>query len=235
MQTSIVVDDDYSSLELISEYIDLQPNIKLIKTFSDPLLGLKAINELLKPVDILFLDVEMPKMNGIELAKLTKHKARKLIFTSAHTKYAFDSYEVQANAYLLKPFSYSKFSQTLKEVLQVEKNHFNQKVDQDFILLKSTSQNVKFIRVNIRTIIAMESQNKEVKIYTSDEIIFAYSSLSKLLKLLEHTDNFSQIHKSFIISQNHIKGIERKYVLLANDLKIPIGRMYKDFYYKILE
>jgi DNA-binding LytR/AlgR family response regulator len=230
MHTSLVIDDDFSSLEIISEYISSQPSIKLINTFSDPLLALKEIKKLTKPIDLLFIDIEMPMMNGIELAKLIQHKARILIFTTAHTKYAFDSYELKADAYLLKPFSKSKFVQTLKTVLFKAKNYLYPKVDHDFILLKSKDQKTKFIKINLKDIIAAESQNKEIKIYTSDEIIFANNSLSHILKLLEHIDNFVQIHKSYIVSQNHIKGIERKYVLLSNNLKIPIGRTYKKFY-----
>ncbi|MCX2584705.1 LytR/AlgR family response regulator transcription factor [Pedobacter sp. MR22-3] len=230
MHTSLVVDDDLSSLEIISEYISSQSNIKLIKTFSDPLLALKEIKKLTKPIDILFIDIEMPMMNGIELAKLIKHKARILIFTTAHTKYAFDSYELKADGYLLKPFSSSKFSQTLKTILSETKNYLYQKTERDFVILKSKDQKTKFIKTHLKDIIAIESQNKEIKIYTSDEIIFAYNSLSHILKLIEHIDNFVQIHKSYIVSQNHIKGIERKYVLLSNNLKIPIGRTYKKFY-----
>ncbi|MGO4879062.1 LytR/AlgR family response regulator transcription factor [Pedobacter psychrotolerans] len=230
MHTSLVVDDDLSSLEIISEYISSQSNIKLIKTFSDPLLALKEIKKLTKPIDILFIDIEMPMMNGIELAKLIKHKARILIFTTAHTKYAFDSYELKADGYLLKPFSSSKFSQTLKTILSENKNYLYQKTERDFVILKSKDQKTKFIKTHLKDIIAIESQNKEIKIYTSDEIIFAYNSLSHILKLIEHIDNFVQIHKSYIVSQNHIKGIERKYVLLSNNLKIPIGRTYKKFY-----
>src|SRR4051812_21385318 len=105
MYTSLVVDDDFSSLEIIYEYISSQPNIKLIGTFSDPVSALAAIEKLTLPIDILFIDIEMPALNGIELAKLIKHKVKKLIFTTAHTKYAFDSYELKADAYLLKPFS----------------------------------------------------------------------------------------------------------------------------------
>ncbi|MFC4143493.1 LytR/AlgR family response regulator transcription factor [Pedobacter mendelii] len=235
MFTSAVVDDDYSSLELISEYIQLHPNVKLVKMFSDPLLCLKGINESLRPIDILFVDIEMPNINGIELARLVRHKVKTLIFTSAHTKYAFDSYEVKADAYLLKPFSYLKFSQTVDEVLQEEKINFKQYITHDFILINSKRYNAKYTKVYLSSIIAIESQNQEVKICTSDDVIFANHSLSGILKLLEQTDNFVQVHKSFVISQNHIKGIERKYVLLTNNLKIPIGRKYKEFYDKIFK
>jgi DNA-binding LytR/AlgR family response regulator len=233
MFTSIVVDDDFSSLEIISEYISAQPNIKLIDTFSNSIRALATIEKLTIPIDILFVDIEMPELNGIELAKLIKHKVKKLIFTTAHTKYAFDSYELKADAYLLKPFSIKKFLQTLNTVLYENKEHPSQNIDMHFILLKSRDQKTKFVKVNLKEIIAVESQNKEIKIYTSSEVIFVCNSLSGMLKLLEHDDNFIQIHKSFIISQNHIKGIERKYVLLTNNLKLPIGRVYKGFYDKI--
>ncbi len=231
MYTSIVVDDESAALELISDYIGVQPNLELSRTFSDPLTALAEINKLSTPVDILFVDIEMPKMNGINLASLLKHKTRKLIFTTAHTKYAFESYELEADGYLLKPFSHLKFTQLLERIL-TEPNIqiIPKKNTHDFILLKSQGHKKKYIKILTSNIIAIESQNKEVKIYTGSEIIFAHVALTTMLKSLMHLDNFVQIHKSFVISKYNIKGIERKFVILDNGLKLPIGRAYKEFY-----
>ncbi len=231
MYTSIIIDDESSSLDLISDYINLHSGITVINTFSNPLLALNEIRKLINPIDILFIDIEMPTMSGIELAALVKHKIRKLIFITAHTKYAYDSYELDADGYLLKPFSQLKFSQILGKILPRLDNQMVHKTDgENFILLKSKDQRNKLIRINLIDIVAIESQDKDIKLYMTNDVVFARSSLLKMIKILEHSKNFVRIHKSFIISQLHIKSIERKYVFLNLNLKLPIGRLYKDFY-----
>jgi len=233
--TSIIIDDESSSLELISDYMRSHDDIKVIHKFNNPLIALSEIRKLSTPIDILFIDIEMPSMSGIELATLVKHKIRKLIFITAHTKYAYDTYELNADGYLLKPFSELKFSQILKKILPSSDDQTALPMESNnFLLLKLKNQRNKLIRINLNDIIAIESQDKEVKVYmTNNQAILVRSSLLHMIKLLEHKKNFIRIHKSFIISQQHIKEIERKYVFLSMNLKLPIGRLYKDFYRQI--
>ncbi|WP_029286092.1 LytTR family DNA-binding domain-containing protein [Pedobacter sp. R20-19] len=233
--TSIIIDDESSSLDLISDYMRSHNDIKVIHKFNNPLMALSEIRKLSAPIDILFIDIEMPSMSGIELATLIKHKIKKLIFITAHTKYAYDTYELNADGYLLKPFSELKFSQILNKILPPPDDQILwAKENNNFILLKVKNQRNKLIRINLNDVIAIESQDKEIKVYMmNNEAILARSSLLQMIKLLEHKKDFIRIHKSFIISQQHIKGIERKYVFLSMNLKLPIGRLYKDFYRQI--
>ncbi|RZL60106.1 MAG: response regulator, partial [Pedobacter sp.] len=85
MFTCIAIDDEFSALELLTDYIAEVPQFKLLKTYSNPLLALAAIEKAVKPIDIVFLDIEMPEMNGLELAKLIRHKINKLVFTTAYS------------------------------------------------------------------------------------------------------------------------------------------------------
>jgi DNA-binding LytR/AlgR family response regulator len=94
MYTCLAIDDEFPALEIIIDYIALQPKLKLLKSYSSAPTALKEIENLKKPVDVIFLDIEMPTMNGLELARLIKHKTNKLVFTTAHANYAIHSYEM---------------------------------------------------------------------------------------------------------------------------------------------
>jgi DNA-binding LytR/AlgR family response regulator len=232
MYTCLAIDDEFSALEIITDYIALQPELKLLKSYSSALMALKEIENLKKPVDLIFLDIEMPTMNGIELAKLIKHKTNKLVFTTAYANYAIHSYELEADAFLLKPFSQAKFDQIIRRLFSNSSNVQTEKAN-DFILLKSDEQRNRLIKIKLDKIYAIEAQERLTKIYIENEVIFSRSSFSEALALLTKNRGFSQIHRSFIIAESQIKTLERSYVILNNNIRISIGRKYLDFYHKM--
>jgi len=232
MYTCLAIDDEFSALEIITDYIALQPELKLLKSYSSAPTALKEIENLKKRVDVIFLDIEMPTLNGIELARLIKHKTNKLVFTTAHANYAIHSYELEADAFLLKPFSQQKFDQIIKRLFSNSSNVQAEKSN-DFILLKSDEQKNRFIKIKLDKIYAVEAQERLTKIYLENEVIFSRSSFSEALALLTTNTGFSQIHRSFIIAESQIKTLERLYVILNNNIRISIGRKYLDFYHKM--
>jgi DNA-binding LytR/AlgR family response regulator len=230
MYTCFAIDDEFSALELLSDYIALTPELKLLKTFSNPLIALAEILKLKRPVDIVFLDIEMQEMNGIELASLIKHKTNKFVFTTGFANYAVDSYELEADGFLLKPISPVKFFQTVKRLFPVYEIH-NKRDYNDMLIVKSPEQRNRLLNIRVADIIAVEAQERATKIYTTKEIIHSRSTLSEVLSLLSHKRGFFQIHRSFIIAESHIRTLERSYLILSNELRIPIGRKYTGFYY----
>lgn len=231
MYTCFAVDDQFLSLEILTNHIKLQPELKLIKTFTNPLVVLEEIKKLNKPIDIIFLDIEMPEMNGIDLAKLIRNKTNKLVFTTAYSKYAIDSYEIEADGFLLKPISLSRFTKITKKLFLDPIN--NLKHTESFIIVKSREQRNRFIKIKTADIIAIEANERTTKIYTIDEIINSNSSLSEVSELLAFERNFHRIHRSFIISGNHVRTLERTFVIQSNGLKISIGRRYAEIYYEL--
>ncbi|MFD2286453.1 response regulator [Pedobacter petrophilus] len=231
MYTCLAIDDEFSALEILTSYIAEQTNLKLIKAYSNPLIALSEITKRTKPVDIIFLDIEMPGINGLELAELIKHQTKKLIFTTAHANYAINSYELNADDFLLKPISQSKFERATTNLFS--NDEIVHPPENEFILIKSKMQRNQLIKLKIADAIAIEAQEKGTKIYTKNEVIFSNSSLSEIAIFLLKVKAFSQIHRSFIISENKIKILERSHVVLSNDLKISIGRKYADFYHKM--
>jgi DNA-binding LytR/AlgR family response regulator len=232
MYTCLAIDDELASLKILTYYIELQPELDLIKAFTNPIVALNEIKKLNTIVDIIFLDIEMPDINGIELAKLIRHKTKKLVFTTAFSSYAINSYELEADGFLLKPISLVRFDQTTKKLFSSldirSKDHLEY-----FIVVKSIEQRNRFVKIRIGDIIAVEAQERTTKIYTKEEIINSNSSLAKVSELLVFEKTFHRIHRSFIISENHLKTLERTFVILSNSLKISIGRRYSELYYKL--
>lgn len=232
MYTCLAIDDELSAIEIITDYVAAQPQLKLLKSYSIAETALKEIENLKKPVDVIFLDIEMPSMNGIELAKLIKHKTHKLVFVTSHSAYAIDSYELEADAFLLKPFSQGKFDQTVKKLFSTTPSTQVDKVD-DFILLKSIEQRNRFIKIKLDKIYAVEAQERDIKVHLEHEVIFSNSSFAEALALLPHEKGFSRVHRSFIVAENQVKTLERSYIILNNGVRISIGRKYLDFYHKM--
>lgn len=232
MYTCLAIDDELSALEIITDYVAAQPLLKLLKSYSTAETALAEIENFKKPVDVIFLDIEMPAMNGIELAKLIKHKTNKLVFTTAHSAYAINAYELEADAFLLKPFSQAKFDQIVKKLFLTATNSQTNKTE-DFILLKSTEQRNRFIKIKLDKIYAVEAQERDIKVYLEQEIIYSNSSFAEALALLPSGKGFSQVHRSFIIADNQIKTLERSYIILNNNVRINIGRKYLNFYHKM--
>ncbi|ANF49051.1 hypothetical protein A0O34_00085 [Chryseobacterium glaciei] len=230
MYTCFIIDDEFSALELLSDYIALTPELKLLKSFNNPLTALAEIGKLKKPVDIVFLDIEMREMNGIELASLIKDKTNKFVFTTGFANYAVDSYELEADGFLLKPISPSKFFHTVKRLFPVYEN-YSKRDFIDMVIVKSPEQRNRLLNIRAADIIAVEAQERATKIYTTQEIILSKSTLSEVFALLPRDRGFFQIHRSFIIAESHIKTLERSYLVLSNDLRISIGRKYAGFYY----
>src|SRR3982750_1482359 len=114
MYKCIIIDDEPQAIEGLKTYLAATPQLELLASYTDPVIALKEIVER-DNVDLIFLDVDMPKINGIELAKVIRNKTKKLIFTTAHTKYAFDAFEADADAFLWKPYSLGKFIITIEK------------------------------------------------------------------------------------------------------------------------
>lgn len=238
MYKCIIIDDQERSIENLCNYIAQYPSLSVIKQYSQPLVALDEISRLEK-VDVIFMDVDMPTLTGIELAKMIRHKTDKLIFTTAHSKYAFDAYELRAEAYLLKPFSFAKFVEEVNRVLtqNVAVYEYEDKVS-DYILVKRKDDG-SIVKIDLKDIIAFESFVNYIKIFisSSKEPVISYLTLKDILKLLDERNirYFIQVHRAFIISLKHIKSINGNMIVMDNGDNIQIGGHYKDSVKPFLE
>ena len=223
----IAVDDEPLALEQIGSYIQKTPFLELVamcKNASEALEVLKG-NE----VNLMFLDIDMPEINGIELVKSLIYKPQ-IVFTTAYSEYAFEGFQVDAVDYLLKPIDYATFlkaankSKIWFEANLTEKTEQPKKTDRKEIYVKS---DYKVIRVSLADIKYIESANEYIKIHLDNqEIITTFLRLKSIMELLPQ-ENFMRVHKSFIVNLNKIQAVDKNRIFLDKKLYIPVGEQYK--------
>ena len=220
----LIIDDEYIAHDIIKGYCDLLPNMQLMKNCYDAIEAIEYLNKI--SVDLIFLDLNMPKLRGFEFLK-TLISPPKVIVTTAYKEFALQGYELNISDYLLKPFSFERFLRAINKTVSstsktphtiVEKN----KVISESIFLRS---NKKHIQVTIDRIQYIEAARNYTKVITTDELITIREKFSDVFASLNHID-FIQVHKSFAVSKKHIKSIEGNRIFIAESI-IPIGKTYK--------
>ncbi|HET9569908.1 MAG TPA: LytTR family DNA-binding domain-containing protein [Bacteroidales bacterium] len=222
MISCIAVDDEPLALELMETYIGQVPGLELLSTFSDTISAWSFLKK--NPVDLVFLDIHMPDINGIQLAKSLHRKNPMVIFTTAFSKYAVEGFNVEAIDYLLKPIEFSRFMEAVNKV-------FEQKTsrqitlpmeDEQAIFVKSDYQNVRIVTRDIQYI---EGFDDYIRIHVdTGKSIYTLMSLKSILEKLPSTD-FLRVHRSYIVPIKRIKRIHNQHVQLG-EKEIPIGKSY---------
>lgn len=231
--TCAIVDDEPLALGLIRSYVEKTPFLDLIGTYSSAVEALSALKE--EAIDLLFLDIQMPELNGLEFSRLVSAET-KIIFTTAFSQYAIDGYKVNAIDYLLKPISYSDFleaaqkalawfEERMKKVRQDLQQSTASETLNDSIFVKS---DYKLIRIDFSEILYFEGLKDYVKIYTELERkpILSLTSMH-LLEASLPSPRFMRIHRSFIVNMEKVKVLERGQILFG-DKQLPISNSYKD-------
>lgn len=231
MLKCIIIDDEPHAIEGLKGYIAEMSTLVLLASYVDPTLALKEI-QLLDEVDLIFVDVDMPKINGLELAKEIRSKTKKLIFTTAHTKYAYEAFEVKADGYLLKPYSLGKFIITINNLFpairQSSVEVANQElVKKDFFFVKSKEDDLKILKIKYAEVIAIESKLNYVAIHLKEKIVLTYMGLKDIAQIFAQMPNFMQLHRSYIINTSQIETIDGNLVKMTNGIRITVGENYR--------
>jgi len=219
----LIIDDEYIAHDIIKGYCDLLPNMKLMKSCYDALEAFDYLNK--ANVDLIFLDLNMPKLKGFDFLK-TLEVAPKIIVTTAYKEYAVEGYELSISDYLLKPFSFERFLKAINKtfvnpVAQHSISSQNSSIS-NRIFLRS---NKKYIQVEIENIQYIEASGNYTKIFATTGPITIREKVSRVLELLPR-DDFLQVHKSFAVAVKHINSIEGNRIFI-NDHIIPVGKIYK--------
>ncbi|WP_316829512.1 LytTR family DNA-binding domain-containing protein [Pedobacter aquatilis] len=223
----IAIDDDPNSLENLNSYLISLPDLQLVKSFTDPLKALTDITVADK-VDIIFMDIEMPTLSGIELASLLRQKTKHLIFTTAHPRYALDAFSVAADAYLLKPYTMFHFEEAINNLYPNEKSG-NTDPEGNSFLIPSQDESAEAVKVEYDDLIALEQINEMIYIRTIKENYMSFKlSFDKMLSLLRNHPSFIQVSSTAIISKLHIKSFLGDQIVLAGGFSIPLATKYKD-------
>ncbi|AZI24104.1 DNA-binding response regulator [Pedobacter sp. G11] len=225
----IIVDDDIHAINGLKSYINLMPQLELSHIYTDPLEALTEINSL-KAIDIIFMDVDMPVINGIELSKSIRHKTNKLIFTTSHSKYAYDAFEIHANDFLLKPYTMARFADTINRHFPKSETASNSQTLQkdDYFFVRNKNERNNLVRIKFAEVIFIESLQNYIRIHTLNDSVVTYMSLGEIKLVLKDQPDFIQIHRSFVISQSYISKVEGNTIYMTDGTELTIGKFYRE-------
>ncbi|RZL55655.1 MAG: response regulator transcription factor [Pedobacter sp.] len=223
----IAIDDDFNSLENLNSYLKNLPDLQMVKSFTDPIKALTDISVEDK-VDIIFMDIEMPTLSGIELASLLRQKTKHLIFTTAHPRYALDAFNVAADAYLLKPYTMLHFAETINNLYPNEKS-VTGVVEDDFFLIPLKDGPEDLIKIEFDDLVALEQINEMIYFRTLTRNYMSFKlNFDNLLGLLRNHPAFIQVNSNAIISKLHIKSFLGDQIVLAGGVSIPLANKFKE-------
>lgn len=228
----IIVDDEPFALDLVESYVNKTPFLELKGKCLNAFEAMQLMNT--EKVDLIFLDIQMPDMNGIDFSR-TLLPETKIIFTTAFKDYAFDGFKVDAIDFLLKPFNYAEFLKAANKAMEripgaEEKN--NSSTRSNFIFVKSE---YKQIKINLDEVYYFEGLKDYIKIWltTQPKPVLTLMSLKTLEEELPE-DKFMRVHRSFIIALDKITAVERGQILL-HDQRITVAEQYKTKFQKFIE
>lgn len=222
MIKAIALDDEILALKIIENYAEKIENLSLEKIFNTQSDAQRYLNKF--PVDLIFLDIEMPSKNGMDFYKSISQNT-KVIFTTAYSEYAVDAFNINAVDYLLKPFSFDRFKAA------VEKVKINTEADD--VKHLSIRADYKLHKINFDDILLIEGLDDYIQIHLTDHsVITARSSMKNIVEKLSEKD-FVRVHRSYIVPVKNIKTIVNRNIHIENFI-IPIGETYKEVVMKLV-
>jgi DNA-binding LytR/AlgR family response regulator len=230
----LIIDDEPLAQRVLERYIQEIPILELVQKCDNALDAIEILKE--KKIDLIFLDINMPKLTGLEFLRILKHPPL-IIITTAYAEFAIQGYELDVVDYLMKPFGMERFLkaiQKIQEILGPREHSLPAKTsgesqEDHYIFVKSSK---KTYRINLNDILYIEALGDYVKIFTTDRMVISYHSMKNLENLLS-PKQFPRIHKSFIVSLSKIELIEGNQVKLR-DRYIPIGTNFKAEFEKLI-
>jgi DNA-binding LytR/AlgR family response regulator len=234
MLRCLVVDDEPLAIKLLEDHISSVPFLSLVQTYTNPLEALVSINA--TPVDLIFLDIQMPQLNGIQFMQLLQNRAQ-VIITSAYHQYAIEGYEHNVVDYLLKPIAFERFYKAVEKAYSLKNPNATVAKPEElhpttggYIFVKVET---KMVRVELDDIFYIEGLKNYVSIYTKTQRIVTLQVMKQLEEVLP-PNRFVRVHKSFIVALDKINVIERQELHIKDQI-IPIGNTYLEHFNKLLE
>ncbi|MDO7875096.1 LytTR family DNA-binding domain-containing protein [Hymenobacter sp. ASUV-10] len=237
MLTCAIIDDEEINRLTLEHYIELTPDLELVASLSDGIAGLKYFREDNR-VDVLFLDIEMPHLSGLDLLRVLPDPPE-VIITTARQDFAVDAFELRVTDYLVKPFEFSRFTQAVQRVLERRKPTAGtpaaaapaEAAPSADLFVKVNS---KMVRVNFDEVLYVEALSDYVNIVTPKQKFIVYTTLKGLETRLAQFPNFVRVHRSYLLNTLHIESIEDNTANLKGGHFVPIGKSYQDGFFKSL-
>ncbi len=223
MNTYCIIDDEPIAHRIIEGYCENLPHLRKVGNCYDAFEAMQILNK--KTVDLIFLDINMPKLSGFDLLK-TLLNPPKIIVTSAHKEFALEGYDLNISDYLLKPFTFERFIKAVNKAIDSYKSIESIPSTDNASVRFFLKGDKKHHQIHSDEILFIEAYGNYTKIYLKDEMIVSHEKISSLENLLPAVD-FIRVHKSFIIASNKIKRIEGNRISVGQHT-IPIGQTYKN-------
>jgi DNA-binding LytR/AlgR family response regulator len=229
MIKAIAVDDEPPALTLIENFASKTDFIQLKKTFTSPTEALQYIHKF--PVDLLFLDIQMPSLSGIDFYKQVNQETM-VIFTTAHNSYAVEGFNLSAIDYLLKPFTFERYMQAVNKAQEYYLfTHQTDKAEQKYIFIRA---DYKLIKIPVADILFIEGLDDYLKIHLlHDKTIVARMTMKSMVEKLPGKE-FVRVHRSYIIPFSRIDNVRNKIIMVAGE-EIPIGSSYEEAFFKMFQ
>jgi len=223
--TCIIIEDEPLALEKTKDFVNKVPFLHLRATFDNALNGLTYLNN--NKVDVLFLDINMDELSGIELLESSKITSQ-VIITTAYQEYALKGYELHITDYLLKPFTFNRFLQAVNKAQE----NLNQRITEkqlDFIFVKTEN---RLEKIMISDILYIEGMRDYLRIHTSNKKIMTLQSFNELEQLIP-AHLVCRVHKSYMVAVSKIESIERSRIKIADQI-IPVSETYKEAFLQLI-
>jgi two-component system LytT family response regulator len=230
----LVVDDEPLALDILEDYISKVPFLTLVKTTTSAIEGLSLVQS--DAIDLVFLDVQMPELTGIQFLKIINGKCD-VVLTTAYSQYALDGYDLDVVDYLLKPIAFDRFYKAAQKVMQSSGGSQSAPSEQlassgahDFIFVKTEH---KIQKIYLDDILYIEGLKDYISIFTKSERIITLQNMKKMEESLP-AKSFIRVHKSYIVAVGKIESIERSRIQIGEKI-IPIGDTYREYFFKQIE
>lgn len=222
----IIVEDQPPAQRILKKYIEDMGSLTLIGTFGDPIQAMDFLSQ--EKVDLMFLDINLPKLSGISLLKSLSDKPQ-VIFTTAYSEYALDGYELEVADYLLKPFSFERFVKAVSKVRRYQSQSppaDNPSKREHFIKIGH-----EHVRIILDEIVYLAADGDYCELWLGEKKYLSSEPLKKWLELLPQ-ENFYRVHKSYIVNTKYIHKISGNQIYLTDNKLLPIGRAYREEFFR---
>lgn len=221
----IIIEDEPLALERTKSFVTKIPFLSLCGTFDNALNGLSYLKS--NKVDLLFLDINMDELSGIELLESSKIESQ-VIITTAYQEYAIKGYELNVTDYLLKPFTFDRFLKAVNKAHE-NRNQCLPNVPLDFIFVKTEN---RLEKINLSDILFIEGMRDYRRIHTTNKKIMTLQNFSELEQIIP-SNLVCRVHKSYMVGINKIESIERMRIKISNQI-IPISETYKELFFQVI-
>ncbi|KUG08699.1 LytR/AlgR family response regulator transcription factor [Solirubrum puertoriconensis] len=231
-----IIEDEYLAQEILEEYIRKVPFLELKGTYVSPLEAAAQLKH--DQPDLLFLDINMPDLDGLSFIPMLSPKPM-IILTTAYDQYALKAYDLEVKDYLLKPFTFERFYRSVLRLYQEQSPRYNQDKPEERVQPQSEPGYIflkvghRIQKVAIRDILFVEGMKDYLRLHTPTEKIMTLLSFAKLEELLPPQD-FARVHRSFLVAVNKIDHIEKNRIQIADQI-IPISETYAEGFYRMLK